>query len=89
MRRRELLKNVGLAPLISLIRYGNSPATEPAQSSLPASLVTGEHQCYTDEWLRTRPDLVVYLPRQPDSQCLKRKNAVGGKGALFAKSKNR
>ena len=28
-------------------------------------IAQAQHACYTDDWLRTNPDFVVYLPRLP------------------------
>ena len=42
-----------------------TPKTEFQQSTPLRKIVTGgPHECYTDDWRRTKPDRVVYLPKR-------------------------
>ena len=37
-------------------RQGQSPSNKPS---------VGQHPCFSNDWTRTEPDLVVYLPTKP------------------------
>ena len=70
MRRRELLKAFGILPVWRVGRHSNtglmaSPLSTGGGASAASQLDPSKYDCYTNEWLRTRPDLVVYLPRKP------------------------
>ena len=37
----------------------------PATSASHAKPKVGDYPCYSDDWTRTDPDLVLYLPAEP------------------------
>lgn len=70
MDRRKSLMAIGTlfgASLKQAHRFQLSTSkTRAATQELRAtSLDPSQYRCYTDEWLRTHPDLVVYLPLKP------------------------
>ena len=48
---------------------------------------TADRVCYTDDWKRTQPDLVMYLPRRPGANDCENEHVlvvVTPRGDLFA-----
>ena len=62
MNRRELIKSLAAVPVMAGGAAGPraSWSKESGSGSAP-----GSHRCYTDEWKRTEPDHVLYLPPEP------------------------
>jgi hypothetical protein len=63
MNRRQLLQSLTVASGLTA-----GVASCRNQSGGPegaADFGSGEPVCYTSDWKRTRPDLVLYLPKEP------------------------
>ncbi len=62
MNRRELIKSLAAVPVMA----GGAASPRATWSQGEGSgAVAGEQRCYTDEWKRTQPDHVLYLPPEP------------------------
>ena len=64
MNRRQLLQSLTVASgLTAGVAACREQSGGPAGSADGAG--TGDPVCYTSDWKRTRPDLVLYLPKEP------------------------
>ena len=62
MNRRELIKSLAAVPVMA----GGAASTRASWSKGDGSeSAAGQQRCYTDEWKRTNPDHVLYLPPEP------------------------
>ncbi|MXZ34552.1 MAG: hypothetical protein F4Z21_04670 [Acidobacteria bacterium] len=66
MNRRQLLQSLTVASgLTATVAACRTPPGGTAGSEDPAGAGSGEPVCYTSDWKRTEPDLVLYLPEDP------------------------
>ena len=66
MNRRQLLQSLTVASgLTATVAACRTPPGGTAGSEDPAGTGSGEPVCYTSDWKRTEPDLVLYLPEEP------------------------
>ncbi|MCY3756629.1 MAG: hypothetical protein OXG96_02790, partial [Acidobacteria bacterium] len=66
MNRRQLLQSLTVASgLTATVAACRNESGGPAGSSAAGGSGSGEPVCYTSDWKRTRPDLVLYLPEEP------------------------
>ena len=62
MNRRELIKSLAAVPVMA--GGAASPGVSWSKES-GSGAEAGQQRCYTDEWKRTEPDYVLYLPPEP------------------------
>jgi hypothetical protein len=65
MNRREVLRSLAGASALSASASSASRAAPTIVPELPEKKGIRDWDCYTDDWKRTDPDFVVYLPRTP------------------------
>lgn len=67
MKRRQLLQSAATIMGLGATRgVSKSLGTaEPDQTQRSGTIHSLNPSCYTDDWKRTQPDLVVYLPAEP------------------------
>ena len=65
MNRRELLRSLVGASALGATAGTASGATPTLPAAPPKRKGINDWDCYTDDWKRTNPDFVVFLPRTP------------------------
>ena len=62
MNRRELIKSLAAVPVMA---GGAASPRATWSKGADSGSAAAPHRCYTDEWKRTEPDHVLYLPPEP------------------------
>ncbi len=66
MNRRQLLQSISS---LSFLGFSGKAAESAALTAPPPEAhgkpSSGQYDCYNDDWVRTDPDLVLYLPSEP------------------------
>ena len=65
MNRRELIRSLAGASALSASATSAYTVASTVPHEPPKRKGINDWDCYTDDWKRTEPDLVVYLPEKP------------------------